>query len=1001
MADSTRKLNIWINGKEVENQVASITKGMNQLRNELAHMTIGSKEYIEQTKKIQTLKGVLDEHKKMQGQIVTGWQKTKAQIMTIAAGNFISNAFTNIGATISNEFSKAITKIKEFATGISELKALTGLSGEKLETLKTNAKNLAAEFGTSAKEIVEGMKLVGSARPELLGDAEALSEMTRQTLILSKASGMDMAQSTQALAGSLNQLNEPASKAGEYINILAAAAKNGVQEIPFLSDFVLRSGKIAKDANLSFSDLATAGELLGVSFKSPELASSGLNRVLLNLQKEGLGFGSGKFSLSDALNDVKSNLDNMTDGSQKAAYQSKIFGEGLTVGKVLLENNAKNLDTNTTKFEDFRKSIEGTHEAIKQANDRMDNWQGDLDKAAGAWDRFILSLDSGNGIITQITRNVTQMFTGFLSDISTANDGSKTFVERTMGWIDTLARANPALYAFNEKIKDFFGINEKLAKIKFNRDLADAKERGTKAAQEEYKAQEDEKKKQAAEKSGASGSKVLSNDEKESASKKRQAEIKKQADNEKKALDDYAKNYASTQKAILDVRKKLNLEGLTEEEKAVQEIRDKYNEQLGVVDGFLAELEKKQVTKAGLNAEELNLLGKFYDQKLQLIGLEESEIANKTAEFDKKKLESKQKLQAQIEDITSSDYDRELKATTKKYEELIAEAEKYGLDTYNLYEKMIQDIDALREGVAPEDKDIFGMTKSDWEDIGKKFEKISMYAGGARNAIGAFFDFQSQKDAAYMQGFEQNTEKKKALLDEQLKKGVISQEKHDSQIAALDKKLENEKKRIAIDDAKRNKRVRYFDTVMNTAAAIIGFLANPGGIPGIAMSVMAGITGGIQLATIAKEPIPKAAKGMRVNKPTILQAGEAGREIILSNSIVDSPTLGPIADDLASIQEGKQPRFLGKPRTPNYKGMDAAIGRSTVQSVQNTNTTIVNQVDNTAISQMSEKIEQFGQNLDKYAKSMDNIKYLRAVITNDDIKENDKDEKFRMKYSKF
>ena len=56
MADTTRKLNIWINGKEVENTFAGITNAMRKSRNELAQMEIGSKEYIEQTKKINQLR---------------------------------------------------------------------------------------------------------------------------------------------------------------------------------------------------------------------------------------------------------------------------------------------------------------------------------------------------------------------------------------------------------------------------------------------------------------------------------------------------------------------------------------------------------------------------------------------------------------------------------------------------------------------------------------------------------------------------------------------------------------------------------------------------------------------------------------------------------------------------------------------------------------------------------------------------------------------------------
>ena len=54
MADKNlnASLKIWIDGKEIPNTVNAISKEMKKLQREQKDMTIGSEEYVRQTKKI-------------------------------------------------------------------------------------------------------------------------------------------------------------------------------------------------------------------------------------------------------------------------------------------------------------------------------------------------------------------------------------------------------------------------------------------------------------------------------------------------------------------------------------------------------------------------------------------------------------------------------------------------------------------------------------------------------------------------------------------------------------------------------------------------------------------------------------------------------------------------------------------------------------------------------------------------------------------------------------
>jgi len=135
---------------------------------------------------------------------------------------------------------------------------------------------------------------------------------------------------------------------------------------------------------------------------------------------------------------------------------------------------------------------------LKTLKDVQDNLKGVADqttevekaniKLSESFNNFVQGVSDGGGIISQTWANLLKGTSDFLNDLNAMNDRSLSFPERMMGWIDSLSRVSPLLYAVNEKIKSFFNIDEKLAKIKFQRDLKDAKERGTASGKAEYEA---------------------------------------------------------------------------------------------------------------------------------------------------------------------------------------------------------------------------------------------------------------------------------------------------------------------------------------------------------------------------------------------------------------------------------------------------------------------------------------------------------------------------------
>lgn len=59
---TNKRLNLYINGKEVTASIKVVRAEMQKLVNEQARLQIGSEEYIACAKKIKMLKGIIQEH---------------------------------------------------------------------------------------------------------------------------------------------------------------------------------------------------------------------------------------------------------------------------------------------------------------------------------------------------------------------------------------------------------------------------------------------------------------------------------------------------------------------------------------------------------------------------------------------------------------------------------------------------------------------------------------------------------------------------------------------------------------------------------------------------------------------------------------------------------------------------------------------------------------------------------------------------------------------------
>jgi TP901 family phage tail tape measure protein len=319
----------------------------------------------------------------------------------------LRNALLQLGVSfgVFQVLRGGISTISDFQSSLAELSAITGVSGDDLDKLGNKSIELSKKYGTSASNINEALKLAGSARPELLKNSEALAEFTEKALILSKASGDDVQTSISNLAGTLNAFEEPATKAGKTMDILANASQLGTQEIPYLTDAFTKFGGVAKANNVSIAESASLVEELGKKFPEASMAGTGLRNVMLKLSAT-------KALPPEALSYFKQygiSLEAVED-------KTKPFSERLQLLKPLLKDNAalvkifgtenylaaQTLIQGSERIGEFTEQLDKNGTAQDQANIKSKTLAEAGGRLKANFEALFLEFRNGSGALTTV-----------------------------------------------------------------------------------------------------------------------------------------------------------------------------------------------------------------------------------------------------------------------------------------------------------------------------------------------------------------------------------------------------------------------------------------------------------------------------------------------------------------------------------------------------------------------------------------------------------------------
>jgi len=206
---------------------------------------------------------------------------------------------------------------------------------------------------------VDAYARVGSQRPELLKNGEALASVTEDAIIMSEAAKSQLEPAVKGLTTTMNQFNIGADGSRRIINAMAAGSKEGAADIPYLTQAIEKSGTTMNLMNVSLEENIGLIETIAPNYAKAKMAGNSLDKVFLKLKEKQIGYKDGVFSVNAALEELANRYKN---GESAAS----IFGvEHAKMGELLVQNK--------DEFNRYTTAITGTNIAIEQAAKNTNN----------------------------------------------------------------------------------------------------------------------------------------------------------------------------------------------------------------------------------------------------------------------------------------------------------------------------------------------------------------------------------------------------------------------------------------------------------------------------------------------------------------------------------------------------------------------------------------------------------------------------------------------------
>ena len=196
-------------------------------------------------------------------------------------------SITNVGSKLTTTLTLPIVGLAgasvktaaEFEASMSNVKAITGATGEDFEKLTTLAQDLGKTTAWSASEVAEAMQYTGMAGWSAQQNIDGLAGV----LNLASATGTDLARTSDILTDAISAFGDTAADSARYADVMTAASTNANVNVELLGESYKYVGSLAGTMGYEIDQVTTALAAMGNQGIKGSQAGTSLKNAISNL----------------------------------------------------------------------------------------------------------------------------------------------------------------------------------------------------------------------------------------------------------------------------------------------------------------------------------------------------------------------------------------------------------------------------------------------------------------------------------------------------------------------------------------------------------------------------------------------------------------------------------------------------------------------------------------------------------------------------------------------
>lgn len=367
-------------------------------------------------------------------------------------------SITNVGSKLTTTLTLPIVGLAgasvktaaEFEASMSNVKAITGATGEDFEKLTTLAQDLGKTTAWSASEVAEAMQYTGMAGWSAQQNIDGLAGV----LNLASATGTDLARTSDILTDAISAFGDTAADSARYADVMTAASTNANVNVELLGESYKYVGSLAGTMGYEIDQVTTALAAMGNQGIKGSQAGTSLKNAISNLaaptdamQKamDQLGIsivnsdGTMK-SFEDVIDNLQGSFAGLTE-DQQAAYAKTLFGKNAMAGMLAVIN------TSAEDYDKLADAISNSGGAAEDAaNTQLDNLQGQLTLLKSAVEGIAISF--GNKMLPYL-KKAAEFAQGLADKINGLSDEQMDLILKIAA---VVAAIGPALMIFGKMV---------------------------------------------------------------------------------------------------------------------------------------------------------------------------------------------------------------------------------------------------------------------------------------------------------------------------------------------------------------------------------------------------------------------------------------------------------------------------------------------------------------------------------------------------------------------